>query len=279
MTEPIIRCNGLSHVYKGMVLALDQIELQVHEGEILGIIGQNGSGKTTLVKHLNGLLKPTSGTVTVDGMDTRKVTVNTLSRTVGYVFQNPNHQLFANSVNAEISFGPSNLGLGAAEANQRIEEAVQFFDLQVFRTIHPYRLSFPIRKMVCMAAVFAMRPKVMVLDEPTTGQDHAGVDRVHELIRKLQESHTTVIMVSHDMRLEAAVADRIVVLRDGRILAEGSPRQVFAQAEILKSTNLQAPQVAQLGQRIGLGLTLTVPEFIQQYTNWRPVSEAEDHGE
>lgn len=270
MTEPIIRCSGLSHLYKGKVLALDHIDLQVQESEILGIIGQNGSGKTTLVKHLNGLLKPTSGSVTVDGVDTRKASVNTLSRSVGYVFQNPNHQLFANSVNAEVSFGPHNLGLDAVEADRRIEEALQFFDLHAFRTINPYRLSFPIRKMVCMAAVFAMRPKVMVLDEPTTGQDHVGVDRVHALIRKLQESHTTVVMVSHDMRLEAAVADRIVVLKDGRILAEGSPRGVFAKEEILRSTNLQAPQVAQLGQRVGIGLTLTVSEFIRQYPNWSP---------
>lgn len=270
----LIQCRDLSHVYAGGVVGLENVNLDVFDGEVLGVIGQNGSGKTTLVKHFNGLLKPTSGAITVDRTDTRRTSVNALSRVVGYVFQNPNHQLFSNSVEAEISFGPRNLGLSPAEVEARAEESLTFFELRDVRETNPYRLSFPIRKAVCMAAVYAMRPRVMVLDEPTTGQDHAGVERVRSLVRKLQETGTTVVIVSHDMRLEAEVADRIIVLKDGNILSAGTPQEVFADEENLERTSLEPPQVTQLSRLIGLdrfgGLALTVPAFIQTYGDTLP---------
>ena len=144
----------------------------INRGEIVGVIGQNGSGKTTLVKHFNGLLRPTQGKVLVKGQDTAQIRVQQLAASVGYVFQNPNHQLFATTVEAELEFGPRNLGVPEEEVIERREKAIEFFNLQELRKLHPYRIGFPLRKLVGMASIYTMRPDVFVLDEPTTGQDN-----------------------------------------------------------------------------------------------------------
>lgn len=260
--EPVITCEKLTHVYRNGVKALDGIDLTITDGEVVGVIGQNGAGKTTLVKHFNGLLKPTSGRVIVNGVETTSETVQLLSRHVGYVFQNPNHQLFAKTVKDELSFGPKNLGLEADEVAKRVDEAVEFFGLHSSLDKHPYRLSFPLRKLVGLASIFTMKPRVFVLDEPTTGQDYRGVRLIGKLMHRLREVGHTVVVVSHDMTLIAEYCDRVIVIGGGHILCDGKPEEVFTDLALLQRTHLQAPQVTELSFRLASVLntrpTLTV---------------------
>ncbi|MEW6229351.1 MAG: ATP-binding cassette domain-containing protein [Bacillota bacterium] len=260
--ENVIICDDLTHVYRGGVKALEGVDLAIRRGEVVGVIGQNGAGKTTLVKHFNGLLKPTAGTVAVNGVDTRNQTVQSLSRHVGYVFQNPNHQLFAKTVRDELAFGPTNLGAGADEVLRRVNEAVEFFGLHSVLDKHPYRLSFPLRKIVGLASIFTMKPDVFVLDEPTTGQDHKGVRLIGRLMQRLHDEGYTVIAVSHDMILVAEYCDRIIVVGDGHVLRDGSRVEVFSDIELLRRTHLHPPQVAELSYRLkdtlDIGTMLTI---------------------
>ncbi len=214
MNDPIIVCENLYHTYPGNILALQRVNLKIYPSELIGVIGQNGSGKTTMVKHFNGLLKPTSGKVYVKGKDTANMRVQQLAVDVGYVFQNPNHQLFARTVALELEFGPRNLGVPEEEITERREKAIEFFNLQYLRDMHPYRIGFPLRKLVGMAAIYTMRPAVFILDEPTTGQDNVTTRIVYRLIERLRDEGSTVICVSHDMILLAEVVDRMLVLRD-----------------------------------------------------------------
>ena len=179
-------------------------------------MGQNGSGKTTLAKHLNGLLRPTSGRVVVTGLDTTGHPVRELARHVGYVFQNPGHQLFARTVAEELAIGPRNLGVAADEIDDRIASVTETLQLTDVLPMHPYRLPLPMRKLVTIASVLTMRPSVLVLDEPTTGQDHRTSRRITEVIDAVRAGGTTIVCVTHDMSLLAAVSDRVVVLHEGR---------------------------------------------------------------
>jgi energy-coupling factor transport system ATP-binding protein len=258
MTEPIIVCENLWHTYTGGIVALQNANLSVQQAEIIGVIGQNGSGKTTLVKHFNGLLKPTQGTVVVDGEATTQLKIQYLSKKVGYVFQNPNHQLFARTVELELQFGPENQGLSKEEVIERREKAIEFFGLQDYRQSHPYRISFPLRKLVGMAAIFTMHPKVFILDEPTTGQDNITTRTVYRLIRQLRDQGSTVICVSHDMILLAEVVDRVVVLRDSVIIADATPREVFSNQEMMQSTHLTPPQITRLSERLKIPYGLKI---------------------
>ncbi len=267
MTDKIIRCESLWHIYPGDITALKETNLEIQRGEVLGVVGQNGSGKTTLVKHFNGLLKPSKGRVWVDGLDTRESSVNELSRRVGYVFQNPNHQLFATRVDTELSFGPKNIGLSEAQIEQRVQEAADFFAIHNVMDQHPYRLSFPSRKLVAMASIYAMRPAVFVLDEPTTGQDHRGANMVRKLVKRLREQGATVVIVSHDMALIAEVADRVIALWAAEVISIGTPRNIFARDEVMEKTKLHPPQITQLSRTWAgdqsASLALTVSEAVQ----------------
>jgi len=249
--EPIIKVEDLTHIYPtGQVVAVKDISLEINPGEIVGVIGQNGSGKTTLVKHFIGLLKPTSGKVIVNGKDTAPLRVQQIAANVGYVYQNPNHQLFARTVREELAFGPRNLDLPEDEVNARVEQAVEFFHLEELLELHPYRISFPLRKLVGMASVYTMRPAVFILDEPTTGQDNITTQTVYRLIKKLRDEGSTVLCVAHDMILLAEVVDRMLVLRDGDIIMDTTPREVFSDYEIMSSTHLTPPQITTLSLRL-----------------------------
>ena len=260
----------MTHLYPGGVLALKETNLSVKAGEVLGVVGQNGSGKTTLVKHFNGLLRPTSGRLLIMGAASAKQPVHLLARHVGYVFQNPNHQLFATSVRAELEFGPANLGLPPEEIKARVAEATEFFELTQLLDRHPYRLAFPLRKLVGMASVYAMGPAVFVLDEPTTGQDHEGANLVRKLIGRLRAQGKTVVIVSHDMALIAEVADRVMALWSAEVLAVGSPREIFANDDVMQRTKLSPPQITQFARRRWPGdpqrLALTVAEAVHTFT-------------
>ena len=269
-SEPILKCEDVTHVYsRGNVTALKNLNLEIHPKEIVGVIGQNGSGKTTMVKHFNGLLKPTEGKVLVAGRDTGPQRVQELAATVGYVYQNPNHQLFARTVTDELEFGPRNLGLDEDEIADRREEAIEFFGLEELRDLHPYRIGFPLRKLVGMASIYSMRPDVFILDEPTTGQDNITTQRVYKLIHQLRERGHTVICVAHDMILLAEVVDRLLVMRDAELIADGTPKEVFAMEEVMLSTHLTPPQITQLSLRLRQdtsqtdNVVLSVAEMLQ----------------
>jgi len=242
-----IEVRNAEYVYpSGNVVALAGVDLTVDHGEIIGIIGQNGSGKTTLTKLFNGLLKPTSGTVVVNGVETSDRTVQQMASHVGYVFQNPNHQLFARTVQAELEFGPRNIGVPEDELAERVAQAIEFFGLADVIDEHPYRVSFPIRKLVGIASIVTMRPSILIFDEPSTGQDHNTTTVINDLMRRLREEGTTVVCVSHDMPLLADVVERVVVMRNAEIIADASPREVFADKALMARTNLQAPQATEI---------------------------------
>lgn len=258
--------DDLTHVYsRGNVRALDHVSVKIGPGEIVGVVGQNGSGKTTLTKHLNGLLKPTSGRVTVVGVETTERRVQELAAYVGYVYQNPNHQLFASSVQVDLAFGPRNLGVPEAEIDERVEQAIAFFGLEAVRKLHPYRVSFPMRKLVGIAAIYTMRPAIFVLDEPSTGQDHTTTGKINDLIRRLRAEGSTVICVSHDMQLLADVVDRVLVMWNGKLIADRTPREVFADRDVMARTNLEPPQITeislQLAGRTGAPPALSIAEL------------------
>lgn len=247
MTDAIIRCENLWHTYAiNNVVAVRNINLEIHPQEIIGVIGQNGSGKTTLVKHFNGLLKPTQGKVYVKGKDTLPMRVQELAADVGYVYQNPNHQLFARTVQDELEFGPRNLGLSEEEIVERREQAFEFFKLEAYREHHPYRIGFPLRKLVGMASTYTMRPAVFILDEPTTGQDNITTRTVYRLIERLRDEGATVLCVAHDMILLAEVVERMLVLRNSELIADATPREVFSDYELMRSTHLTPPQITEL---------------------------------
>jgi energy-coupling factor transport system ATP-binding protein len=256
--------DHLTHVYpRGNVMALEDVSVSIGRGEIVGVVGQNGSGKTTLSKHLNGLLKPTSGRVVVNGIDTAGKRVQELAAHVGYVFQNPNHQLFATTVEADLAFGPRNLGLAEDEVQARVERAIEFFGLQHVRELHPYRISFPMRKLVGIAGIYTMQPAIFVLDEPTTGQDHVTTQVINTLIRRLRDEGATVVCVSHDMPLLADVVDRLLVMWNAHLIADASPREVFSNAGVMAQTKLEPPQVTSISMRLGRPPALSVDELAQ----------------
>ncbi len=268
--EPLIKVENLWHIYPtGNVTALQDVSFNINRGELIGVIGQNGSGKTTLVKHFVGLLKPTRGSVIIDGEDTKPLKVQQLAAKVGYVYQNPNHQLFARTVQAELEFGPTNLGVPKDEIAERVEQAIEFFGLEDLRDLHPYRIGFPLRKLVGMASIYTMRPDIFILDEPTTGQDNITTRKVYRLIEKLRDEGATVLCVAHDMILLAEVVERMLVLRDSELIMDGTPRQVFSDGTLMASTHLTPPQITRLSLRLfkdrqGLDdVVLSVDEMVE----------------
>jgi energy-coupling factor transport system ATP-binding protein len=244
---------------RGGVRALDGVDLRVAAGERVALVGENGSGKTTLVRHLNGLLRPTSGTVLLDGTDVADRTVAQLAHSVGLVFQDPDQQIFAGSVRAEIEFGPRNVGMRGSQLRTAVEEALEAVGLTDEARTNPYDLGAARRKLLALASVLAMRTPVLVLDEPTTGQDLRGVAIARRVVDEAHAAGRTVIAISHDMEFVASTFDRMVVMRAGRVILDGPPASVLDQPswDALRSTHLDPPLPAILGHRLGLGATPT----------------------
>ena len=268
-----IHIEELTFHYDEEIPALNGVTLEIPDNAYLAIVGQNGSGKTTLVKHMNGLLKPTTGRVWVYGQDTRTTPVGQLAKIVGYVFQNPDHQIFCATTREEISFGPRNLGLDAATVRARTEEALELFGLTPYAETPPAVLGFGLRRKVSVASVYAMRPRVLILDEPTMGLDWRSACELMRLLDELHHQGHTIILVSHDMRIVAEHAPEMLVMHEGRILAQGPTREVFQRAEDLDRAQIAPPQITQLGQRLSAwGLPrdlLTVGEFVEAYERLR----------
>ena len=268
-SDTIIQVRNLWYQYRDDIVALKGVDLDIEAGEFVAVIGQNGSGKTTLVRHFNGLLKPASGKVLVGGQDTRKVDVGALARTVGFVFQNPDHQIFCATTREEVAFGPRNLGLEGEELDGRVEEALHRFGLVELADSPPAVLGFGMRRKISVASVYAMRPRVFVLDEPTTGLDWRNSMSLMDTVRSMHEDGHTIILVTHDMKLVCEFAQRSLVLRDGGILAYDDTREIFKRSEILKETGIEPPQIAELSKRMmSYGMpddVLTVDEFRAAY--------------
>lgn len=254
--EPQLEIRGLTYRYlPGTAPALSDVSLAIHPGEFLALIGQNGSGKTTLVKCLSGLVRAEAGEVLVDGAPLTERGARDLPRRIGVVLQNPDTQLFRMSVVEEIRFGLENIGVPRDEQGPRITAALELTGLESVADVYPFKLSFGDRRKVAVAAIVAMRPEILVFDEPTTGQDHRGRYQLCEIAAQLNERGTTVIMITHDMDLVARYARRAVVLGLGRILFDGSTREAFSRPELLRETFLAPPQAAQLAQALaGRGL-------------------------
>jgi energy-coupling factor transport system ATP-binding protein len=274
-----LKVEVLVHVYgDGGVRALDGIDLGIGAGERVALVGQNGSGKTTLVRHLNGLLRPTAGRVTVDGIDASRLTVAQLASRVGLVFQDPDRQIFAGSVRSEVEFGPRNLRRAGDELHDAVAAALAATGLEGEEATNPYDLGQSRRKLLALASVLAMRTPVLVLDEPTTGQDARGVDRVRRVVEAVAAEGRTVIAISHDMRFVAETFERVIVMRAGRVILDGPPTRVFAADawERLGSTFLEPPLAAVVGERLGLGSTPTDASLIRVLTP-EPGSDAANH--
>jgi len=249
--HPIISAENLCFAYEETDnQVLKNISLKINPGDFIAIIGQNGSGKTTLVKHFNGILKPTRGDVYVENINTRERTVAELSRKVGYAYQNPDHQIFCPTVEEEVTFGLKNLGLSEQEIEERTENSLRLMGLGEIREKPPAILGLGERRKVSLASVVSMKTPVLILDEPTTGVDWGISIGLMETMRELNEKGHTIIVITHNMRIAAEYANRTVVMGNGEILLDSSPREVFSQRGILKKAFLVPPQITQLGQSL-----------------------------
>ena len=230
---------------------LHGVSLRIEQGEYLALIGQNGGGKTTLAKHFNGLLKPVTGLVRTMGADTRTASVAQLARTVGYVYQNPDHQIFAQKVRTEVAFGPSNLKLRPEEIERRVDDALRLVGLQEYADDFAFSLGRGLRQKLAVASVLAMGPPVLVVDEPTTGLDLQGSRSILDLLGAWNADGRTIVVVTHDLALVAERVPRTVVIADGRIVADGPTRDVLSDAGVLGRAFLRPPQVTRVAQRLG----------------------------
>ena len=270
-TAAYIDVRNLVYNYPDGTRALDGINLEIKMGEFTAFIGQNGSGKTTLSKCLNGLFQPTEGDVIVDGLNSRKTSIVQMVKRVGYVFQNPDHQLFNNNCWDEIAYGPRNIQLDEEEVKIRVEEAAKVVGLNPgYYEEHPFFLSKGLRQRVAIASILALRPKVIIVDEPTTGQDSKQSIEIMNFLTSLNKDlGHTIIIITHDMPIVAKYAERIVVLGLGKIIADDTPSKVFAQPDVLAQTNIEPPQITQFAQQVApYGFnkgTLTVQEMYEQY--------------
>jgi energy-coupling factor transporter ATP-binding protein EcfA2 len=269
--EDALRVERVSFSYRRGVWALREVDLTFAPGEFTAIIGNNGSGKSTLMKLLIGLLVPTEGRVVVDGVDTRGARVSALARRVGFIFQNPNDQLFANTVAEEIAFGLRNLGLPPAEIAERLETTLAQFQLAELRDVFPRFLARGDKQKVCIASIVAMRPRILLLDEPTTGQDHRDSRAILELAQTLNAQGITVLLVTHDLINVAAYTRRTVVLRDGRVVRDASTAAVMSDLPLLASCSLIPPQIVRLAldaADLGLPLALSVDAMVANTRAW-----------
>lgn len=260
-----IRVENLRHEYPGPVVALDGVSVTFDSDEMVAIVGENGAGKTTLVKHLNGLLKPTAGLVTVGETNTADTTVASMARHVGYVFQNPDDQLFSRTVRQEVSVGPRNLGFSAADVHRLVVDALEATGLKDFADDNPYDLPPTRRKLLAIAAVLSMDAPTLVIDEPTVGQDGAGMTRIGEILRHLFETGKGVIAITHDIDFAAETFDRMIVMTRGSIVGDGPTSQMVDDFDLLEEAAVEAPQLTRLAHELDLtGAVYDQHTFLQR---------------
>jgi energy-coupling factor transport system ATP-binding protein len=251
-----IELSNLQFTYPSGVQALLGVSLNIKAGEQVAIVGQNGAGKTTLVKHLNGLLQPTSGYIRIGDWDTKEHPVDKLAHRVGYVFQNPDEQLFSKNVGTEVAFGPKNLGHTSERLQTLVKDALAMTELSDKTETNPYDLSPTWRKMVAIASIIAMDTPIVIFDEPTTGQDAANIARIANVIKGLRERGKTVITITHDIDFCAENFERVIAMSQGKVLLDGKANDVLGQAEVLARTYVDPPQLTRLGKRLGFKQTV-----------------------
>jgi energy-coupling factor transport system ATP-binding protein len=242
----MIEVKDLHYTYSTGLEALKGIDLKIDDGEFLAVMGQNGAGKTTLVKHFNGLLKPTTGEVLVDGVNTRDVSVAKLARNVGFVFQNPDHQLFSETVEDEIGFALKNFGFEDAVIKKQVDWALNLLDIAQYRKTSPFMLSGGERKRVALASILAWDPKVIILDEPTIGQDYQQKEKLQQFIMQLNAQKKTVVVVTHDVEFVAECNPRVILMSQGKVLVDGRAEQILTEPNVLAQAHIVPPQVTQI---------------------------------
>ena len=254
-----IKIENLTHIYMPKTpfetVALDNINLELEEGKFYALIGHTGSGKSTLIQHLNGLLKPTSGKIFIDGIDItdKKTVMSEIRKRVGLVFQYPEYQLFEETIEKDIAFGPTNLGLSPEEVSKKVKRAMEIvgLDYEKYKDLSPFEISGGQKRRVAIAGVVAMEPKVLILDEPIAGLDPRGRDDILNQLRKLHEEYKlTVILVTHSMEDVADIAEEVIVMSDAKVIMKGTPREVFTKVDMLESVGLGAPQITYLMKKL-----------------------------
>lgn len=259
-----IEVNNVEFAYPNGYKAVDKINFSINKGESVAILGQNGAGKTTAVKLLNGLYKPTSGNVVIDGKDTKNYTTAQISRMVGYVFQNPDDQIFNENVYNEIAFGPKNMKLSKEEIDNRVNFAATLCNVETLLEENPYNIPYSSRKFITLASVLAVNPDVIILDEPTAGQDKVGLDLISKIIKVLIEKGKTVLTITHDMEFAAENFERIIVMADKKVVLDSSKYEIFYDEDCLKLSNLEAPSSTKLAKELHISeKILTTDEFIE----------------
>ena len=250
--EVLLEVEDLTHCYPDGTEALSGVSCAIRRGEFVAILGQNGSGKTTLVKHLNGILRPTAGDIRLSGHSLRGQPPTRPSRLVGLVFQNPDHQIFAERIRDEVAFGPRLQGLSEHEVARRVDEALEAVDLAGKGDLDPFVLTKGSRQRVAVASTLATKPEVVILDEPTTGLDHRELEGMLALIRRLNQAGHTILIITHAMAVAAAYARRVILMRNGRIVRDGTTREIFSDESSLLALGLTPPPAVQVANRLGI---------------------------
>lgn len=260
----LVEVKNVSFSYPNGFCAVDDISFTVEPGENIAIIGQNGAGKTTTVKMLNGLMKPTKGDIIVEGKNTKDHTTAQIARTVGYVFQNPDDQIFNNSVYKEMEYALKRMKLSSEEIQERIENAAKMCELTEYLEMNPYDLPLSLRKFVTIASVIAMDCQVMIFDEPTAGQDLKGLECLSNIIKQLLAQGKAVITITHDMEFVAENYDRVIVMCQKKIIADGKTNELFFQEETMKKAMLKQPALVRIATQLGLKkMNLDMKELAQ----------------
>ena len=261
----MIEIKNASFRYPNGFVALENINLTIHEGEKVAIVGQNGAGKTTCVKMMNGLNRPFEGDVIVDGVNTKSVTVATVARKVGYVFQNPDEQIFNNTARKEIEFMPRYYKLSEEEIRQRVDYAVDVCNIEKYMETNPYEIPYPIRKFVAIAAVIASRPKYIILDEPTAGQDLHGTEVLGKMVDKLTKDGITMITITHDMEFAVRNFDRIIAMAHKNVICDGTAQDVFWNEQVVADAKIKKPTIGELAKRLDMdGRILFSEELVEK---------------
>lgn len=248
-----IEIKNAGFCYPNGYQALEGINITINEGERVAIVGQNGAGKTTCVKMMNGLNKPTEGDVIVDGINTKDKTTAFIARYVGYVFQNPDDQIFNSTVRAEIEYMPRYFKIPEEEIKRRVDRAVELTDIAEYMDSNPLDIPYPIRKFVAIAAVIAAKPKYIILDEPTAGQDKHGNETLVSMIKGLEEDGVTVITITHDMDFVVENFQRIIAMAHKNVIADGDARSIYWNEAVVQDSRIKMPEIAELAKRLKVG--------------------------
>jgi len=273
--RPHLEIKELYHQFEGGAYGLKNINLQINQAEFIALIGHNGSGKTTLSHHLIGLLRPTQGKILINGTDIRDLSTPQVAQEVGFLFQNPDNQIFTDKVNEEIKFGLKNMRLDDEEIDKRVNSALEMMELTEYKNRHPHSLSRGQRQRLAVASILAMEPNIIVLDEPTTGQDRAHVNKFLQHIEELNKLGKTVIFITHDMNIAARYSTRMIVMKKGEVFLDGPTRDVFSRTDDLYTTHIEPPIITRLtldmrkkGKNIPVMLTV---DELRSYISTNPI--------